>query len=138
MILNVNVWSMLHLSMLSEIKTRLPCVLTPRNISYVDVVLLWRAGLINCLKSRQQKRNQAVHDNVSASHPQKYTCLTWDLVCKSAGVLIWYSKIHKSVPLPAIWKDWKFKCSLWKCPSRSGSWVNFIHVNEEIAIIWRE
>ena len=62
------------------------------------------AGWINHLKSYQQKRDRAVHENVLPACPPRYTCPTSALVCKSAGGLTSYSKIHKDVPQPAIWK----------------------------------
>ena len=74
-------------------------------------ILLSRAGLVNHLKSHnQRRRNQAFYEDVLPPRPHMHSCPACGIVCKSAGGLKRHTKIHKDVPQPAAPpKEGKFK-----------------------------
>ena len=81
--------------------------------------LLSRAGLINHLKSHNQRQNQSFYEEVLPPRPPMHSCPTCGLVCKSAGGLTRHSKIHKDVPQPAPSKEGKFKCYICECSCKT-------------------
>ena len=90
-------------------------VLNELKCSVCGRFLLSKTDLVNHLKSHGQWPNEAVYEEALPGHPTKHTCPTCDLVCKSAGGLTRYSKIHKDVPQPEISNNGKFKCYIHVC-----------------------
>jgi hypothetical protein len=87
----------------------------------VEPFLLSRAGLVNHLKSHNQ-RNQAFYEDALPARPPMHSCPTCGLVCKSAGGLTRHTKIHKDVPQPAApAKEGKFKCHICERSCKTGA-----------------
>ena len=90
---------------------------------YCGRILLSKAGLVNHLKSHEERQNQAVYKDSLPPRPANHTCSICGMVCKSAGGLTRHLRTHKEeAAQPVVPTNVKFMCHICQrtCKTEAG------------------